>query len=49
MEKKYKVRKGAIEKIVPEGSIKWYIMTRWKVEEIGKTNTKKTTNTSSNL
>ena len=31
MDKLYKVKSGAIIKVVPEGSLKWYIMAGWKV------------------
>ena len=43
MDKMYKVKCGAIVKIVPEGSLKWYIQANWKVlgEVNDKTNTKK--------
>ena len=49
MDKMYKVRSGAIRKEVPEGSLKWYIMTGWRVIEDDKTNTKKKTATRSNV
>jgi hypothetical protein len=43
MDKMYKVKMGAIVKIVPSGALKWYIQANWKVlgEVNDKTNTKK--------
>lgn len=42
MDKMYKVKMGAIVKIVPEGALKWYIQANWKVlGEVNATNTKK--------
>ena len=43
MDKMYKVKMGAIVKIVPRGALKWYIQASWKVlgEVNDKTNTKK--------
>ena len=44
MEKMYKIKSGAVIKIVPEGSLQWYVMANWKVlgeVKNDKTNTKK--------
>lgn len=43
MDKMYKVKMGAIVKIVPAGALNWYIQANWKVlgEVNDKTNTKK--------
>ena len=44
MDKMYKVKCGAIVKIVPSGALKWYIQANWKVlgeVKNDKTNTKK--------
>ena len=44
MEKMYKIKSGAVIKIVPEGSLQWYLMANWKVlgeVKNDKTNTKK--------
>ena len=43
MDKMYKVKMGAIIKIVPEGALKWYIQANWKVlgEIKNETNSKK--------
>ena len=42
-DKMYRVKMGAIIKIVPSGSLKWYIQANWKVlgEYNDKTNSKK--------
>ncbi len=42
-----KVKKGAITKLVPKGSIEWYIAAKWVI--IDETNTKKTTTKHSKL
>ena len=43
MDKMYKVKMGAIVKIVPSGALKWYIQASWKVlgEIKNETNSKK--------
>lgn len=43
MEKMYKIKSGAVIKIVPEGSLQWYLMANWKVlgEIKNETNSKK--------
>lgn len=45
MEKMFKVKSGAIIKIVPENTLQWYILARYKilgeVTKNDKTNTKK--------
>lgn len=46
MDKMFKIKSGAIVKIVPEGSLKWYLSSNWKllgeVKNENKTNTKRT-------
>lgn len=47
MDKLFKIKSGAIIKIVPQGSLEWYLMANWKllgeVKNENKTNTKRTT------
>lgn len=42
-----KVKKGAIIKEVPKGSLQWYIAARWVI--ISETNTEKTTSKRSKI
>lgn len=41
--KKYKVKSGAIIKIVPAGSLNWYIAAKWNILGEVKSETKKAT------
>ena len=45
MDKMHKVKSGAIIKVVPTGSLKWYLMAGWKELKNGKrkADSKKTT------
>jgi hypothetical protein len=43
VEKKVKVRCGAIIREIPIGALEWYLAAKWKVVEDDKTDSKKTT------